>query len=131
MALEEIRIAFLDLHRDVTELLGDVLRARFQWRFILRGTGLNAFEARLDPLFRRFAELDAQLTLHTKPPADLNTALRASAHFALYSAVRESARGLLSDTNTALGSLRNQVDFHRSLALSLVSLVVAIIALFV
>jgi hypothetical protein len=101
------------LHRDVTQLLSEVLRSRFTWKLVLRRGPLHEKETRLDELFQRFVSLDSELVQHTKPPSDFNSAVRSSAQFSMYSAVRESVRSLLSDTNAALGSLRNQIDFTR------------------
>lgn len=87
-------------------------------------------EGRLDGLLQKFVRLDAQLIQQANAPSDINTALRSSAQFSIYTAVRDSVRGLLTDTGAAAGSLRNQLDFLGSLWLSLVALIVAVIALF-
>jgi hypothetical protein len=76
------------------------------------------------------AELDAQLIRHANAPSDINTALRNSAQFNFYTAVRDSVRGLLTDASAAAGSLRNRLDFLGFLWLSVVALIVAVIALF-
>ena len=87
-------------------------------------------EDRLDKHLRQFIELDAELIRHATPPTDFNTAVRFGAQFSVYASLRDSVRGLLSDTADALGSVRSQLNFLGSLGFSVVALLVAITALF-
>lgn len=131
MDLSDIRGEFAKLHVDVGQLMGEVLRARPGAALVVRRKALHNLESRLDEHLRRFVALDAELVRHANPPADINSALRASAQFGLHVAVRDSVRGLIADTYGALASLRNQLDFRGSLTISMLALLVALIALFV
>jgi hypothetical protein len=83
----------------------------------------------LDEQLKRFVELDGHLIQHANPPGDVNTAIRNAAQFKFYTAVRDSVRGLLTDAAAVAGSLRNQLDFLGSLALSVLALLVAVVSL--
>jgi hypothetical protein len=72
--------------------------------------------------------LDADLAAHVHPPSDGTTAMITAAKFQMYFGLRDSVRGLLSDTNGVLSSIRNQIDFRASLLLSLGAIVVALVA---
>lgn len=137
MELDEIRDAFLVLHGEVTHLLSEVLRPRPRWTLIVRRRQLRQMEDQLVALSQRFEVLDSELVRHMKLPKDFDAAVRTTATFDLYDAVREAARGRLSETRAALGSLRNEVGFQSSPALAVIAvaaaigLVVAIVVLFV
>lgn len=126
-----IRSELTSLHREAAALLTDVLHVKPSLLLVLRRRRIEALEDKLDAYVSRFVALDAELLEHANAPADINTALRHSAHFAIYTAVRNSVRALLTDTAAASGSLRSRLDFLGSLLVSLVALVVAVIALFI
>ena len=130
MDLSEIRSELTALHTEASLLLSDAHRTRASIRLVLARRPLVALEERLDGLLQTFVRLDAELIQHAHTPSDINTALRSSAHFAMYTAVRDSVRGLLTDAGAATAALRNQLDFLGSLWLSVIALVVAVIALF-
>jgi hypothetical protein len=57
-----------------------------------------------------------------------NTALRNSAQFTFYTAVRDSVRGLLRDAAATTAAVRTRLDFLGSLVLSISALLVATLA---
>ena len=131
MDLTEIRVELTRLHEEAGSLFTEVLHTRPSLKLVLLRSPLEALEDRLDEHLRRFVPLDAELIAHANAPADINTALRNSAQFSFYTAVRDSVRGLLTETSASLGSTRSRLDFIGSLALSATVLIVAVIALFV
>lgn len=130
MDLGEIRSGFSKLHGEASQLMREVLHTRPTMGLALRRGAVGDLEDRLDSHLSTFVMLDEEFIRHTTPASDINTAIRASAQFTLHAALRDSVRGLLVDTSGALGSLRNQLDFRRSILISLLALVVAIAALF-
>ena len=131
MNLDEIRSEFAVLHGEASGLMRDVLHTRVSIGFVFKRRPLGEFENRLDDQLKRFASLDGEFISHASPPGNINAALRASAHFTLHSAVRDSVRGLLTATSDAIGALRNQLDFKASLLVSVLAFVVGIISLVV
>lgn len=129
MELGQIKWSLTELHKDAGQLLTDLLHLRPTLKLVLWRLPLRDLENRLDEYLRRFVELDGELIKHANPPSDVNTALRNAAQFNFYAAVRDSVRGLLLDSGNVAGSLRNQLDFLGSLALSVVALLVAVISL--
>ena len=128
MQPDEIREGFLALHGEVTHLLSEVLRKQFRWTVVVQPWQLRKLERRFAALSQRFDVLDSQLVRHMKLPKDYD-AFRTTATFDLYGAVREAVHAKLSETNAALGSLRTQVDRHRSLTVSVIGvLVTALVA---
>ena len=124
--LNDVRDRFLVLHREVGTLATDVLKFDIGWSHVLWRRPLREFEERLDSLFTTFMNLDADLIAHAKPPETYITGVvYTPITFQMHFGVRDSVRGLLSDTNTAIGSLRNQADFRGSLMVSVVAIVIA------
>lgn len=130
MDLGEILAGFSRLHAEASQLMREALHTKPTLEFALRRGALSDLEDRLDQHVSTFVMLDEEFVRHTSPPSDINTALRASAQFSLHAVRRDSVRGLLTDTSGALGSLRNQLDFRRSMFVAVLALVVAVIALF-
>ena len=125
MQPDEIRDGFLALHGEVTHLLSEVLRKQSRWTVVAQPWELRKMERRFAALSQRFDVLDSQLVRHMRLPKDYD-AFRTTATFDLYGAVREAVRAKLSDTNAALGSLRTQVDLRRSLAVSVIGVLVTV-----
>ena len=130
MDLGEVVAGFLKLHADASQLMREALHTKPTLSLALRRAALRDLEDRLDEHVSTFVMLDEEFIRHTSPPSDINTALRASAQFSLHSVRRDSVRGLLTDTSGALGSLRNQLDFRRSMWVAVLALGAAVIALF-
>jgi len=129
--LDEIRADFLALHVDVATLSRDALRLEPSLRLVVSRGPVRAFASRADKYLERFTEIDADLMQHANPPMDINAALRHSARFQSYMALRESVRTLIADTNQSIGSIRSELDFRGSLMIAIVALVVSIISMFV
>ena len=126
MELDEIRDAFLELHDDATQLVAEVQRTPSRWTIIVRHWRFRKIEHRFVGLSRRFAELDSQLNRHMKLPKDYDSAVRTTATFDLYDAVREAVRGLLSEARAALDSLRSHAHPSAWVAMAVIGLAVAI-----
>lgn len=131
MDLAAIRSELTTLHREACNFLTEVLHKRPTVGLVLRRGPIELLEERLDEYLKKFVALDAELIGHANAPGDINAALRNSAQFGFYTAVRDSVRGLLTDTSGSLASLRSRLDFLGSLLVSLVAVIVAVIALFV
>jgi hypothetical protein len=137
MELDEIRGAFLVLHGEATQLLSEVLRPRSRWTLVIWRWQSRQLENQVVALSHRFEVLDAQLIRHVKLPRDYDSAIRTTATFDLYDAVRDAVRGRLSDTRMALDSLQNRARSESLLAVLVIALavaiglVVAIVSLFV
>jgi hypothetical protein len=83
----------------------------------------------LDRLFDRFTELDGEFSQQAVVPADINAALRFSAQCSVHSGLRDSVRGLLTDTSSALGGLRARLDALVTVLIGVAALVLSLIAI--
>lgn len=126
MELDEIRGALLVLHGEATQLLSEVLRPRSRWTLIIWRRQLRRLENQLAALSQRFEVLDARLIRHAKLPKDFDSAIRTTATFDLYGAVREAVHAKLSETQAALGALRRHEHSPAWVALAVVGLALAI-----
>jgi hypothetical protein len=134
--LDDVRDQFLALHQDVGNLATDVFKYDVPWRpwtmkyWWRHPRPLRDLERRLDTYFTKFMELDADLIAHSEPPSTYTPAGVAftAVKFQMYFGVRDSVRGLLSDTSGAIGSLRNQADFRLALTFSVVAILVALVS---
>lgn len=124
--IEEVRAGLRELHRAVGTFASEVLAFDLTWWRAFDRRSLRKLEERLETQFTTFMNLDADLLAHANWPSDINTAMRSAAHFQVDCGVRDSVRGLLTDTAAAVGSLRSQADFRSSLALSVAAIVLAL-----
>jgi hypothetical protein len=124
-------MTFAELHDAAGTLFSEVLQIDPSIRRVLFRRPLVEFQKRLDALSNQFIELDGQFARGAPAPSDFNTALLASANYGSAARVRDSVRGLLTDTSSTLASLRNRLDFLGSLVLALASLAVAMTTLIV
>jgi len=130
MDLATTLAGFSKLHLEASQLMRETLHTKPTIGLALQRDALRDLEDRLDAHLSTFVMLDEEFIRHATPPSDINSALRSAAHFQLHSVRRDSVRGLLTDTFGALGSLRNQLDFRRSMFVAVLALVAAIVALF-
>jgi hypothetical protein len=134
--LDTVRDQFLLLHHDVGELATNVFKYDVPWRpwtikyWWRRPPPLVELERRFDEHFTTFMRLDAALIARAEPPSTYTPAGVAfrAIKFQMYFGVRDSVRGLLSDTNGAIGSLRNQADFRLALTISVLAIFVALVS---
>jgi hypothetical protein len=132
--LDEVRAQFLKLHKDVGDLATDVFKYDVPWKpwrieqWWRHPPPLRELGRRLDQHFATFIDLDADLIAHAKPPRSVSMAQLDSPQFQMHFGVRDSVRGLLSDTSGAIGSLRNQADFRLALTISVIAIIVALVS---
>lgn len=125
MQPNEVRDGFLALHGEATHLLAELLRRRSGWAGMVQPWQLRKLQARFAVLSRRFDALDSQLVRHLTLPKDYD-AFRTTATFDFYGAVREAVRTTLSDIEAALASRRIHGDRHRSVAVSVIAVLVIV-----
>ena len=125
MELDDIRAGFTKLHGEASQLMREVLHTRPTVGLAVCRGALSDLEDRLDSYLGRFVTLDEEFIRHTTPPQNATTAMRSAAQFTLHGSLRDSVRGLLTDTSAALGSLRSQLDFRRSLLISTLAVIIA------
>ena len=130
MDLPDIVSGFTALHAEASQLMREALHTKPTILLALQRAALKDLEARLDGHVSTFVMLDEEFIRHASPPSTINSAIFASAKFSLHSVRRDSVRGLLAETSGALGSLRNQLDFRRSMFVAVLALVASVVALF-
>ena len=127
--LPEVRGQFLSLQREAGTLATHALRLRPTWKQVFSRKELHQLEERLNQLFVTFMNVDADLTAHASMPNDLNSAMRVGIEFQLHCGVRDSVRGVLTDTSAILNGFRNQLDFRSSLTISLLAVGLSVVGL--
>lgn len=128
MDISDVLAGISTLHSEASQLMREALHTKPTLGMALQPAPLRELEDRLDKHVSAFLLLDEEFIRHTTPPSDINSAMRSAAHFQLHSVRRDSVRGLLTDTSGALGSMRNQLDFRRSMLVAVFALVVSIVA---
>ena len=126
MELPEILTRLSSLHRDVSQLMRETLHTKPTLVLALQRRALRHLEDRFDEHVSAFITLDEEFH-SASPPSTFNGVANNMATFSLR---RDSVRGLLIDTSGALGSLRNQLDFRRTMVVAVVALVVSVVTLF-
>lgn len=125
--LDEVRAQFLGLQREVGRLASEALRIRPTWRMAFsRLKQIHGLEERLAAHLTTFMNIDADLAEHAQPRGGANESIIAAAQFQMHFGVRDSVRGLLSDTNGILASIRNEIAFRRSVALAVAAIFVSV-----